>query len=263
MTAEVRKCALETCETETTSVHGYCRKHRSRGRSPEEREREAARLREWNANNREHVAEKNRRFREENPDYASNWRVANRERIAMTGRAWYEANRERKLAAGRAWYQANREWYAEMKRAWRAANPMRWADMRHVADTQRRLRIDGQHTDDYHPSEIFARDKGVCHLCGNEVVGAAWWRETGEVPPRTCWNVEHVVPVCRGGTDGWDNVAVSHVSCNAEKPDDVAASFFDDVLACALAAYETFHGKQFDGPIIRLGVIDLDDEGVA
>lgn len=53
-------------------------------------------------------------------------------------------------------------------------------------------------------SEIFARDGGVCHICG------------GLVNPES-WHVDHVVPLARGGEHSRTNVAVAHPFCNQSK----------------------------------------------
>lgn len=53
-------------------------------------------------------------------------------------------------------------------------------------------------------SVVFFRDLGICHLCGNPV------------NPRR-WDIDHVIPVSRGGLDTYDNVAVSHPLCNNRK----------------------------------------------
>lgn len=53
-------------------------------------------------------------------------------------------------------------------------------------------------------SLVFSRDSGTCHLCGEPAD-----------PER--WDMDHVIPVSRGGLDTYDNVAVSHPLCNNRK----------------------------------------------
>lgn len=52
---------------------------------------------------------------------------------------------------------------------------------------------------------VLARDKGVCHLCGQ---GGA-----------DC--VDHVVPRSKGGTDDLGNLKAAHATCNLRKGDRV------------------------------------------
>lgn len=49
--------------------------------------------------------------------------------------------------------------------------------------------------------EIYDRDGGRCHLCGTSV------------DPRE-WDLDHVLPLSRGGVHSRTNVAVSHPWCN-------------------------------------------------
>jgi 5-methylcytosine-specific restriction endonuclease McrA len=51
---------------------------------------------------------------------------------------------------------------------------------------------------------VFNRDKGICHLCKDEV-------------DSNNWHLDHIMPVSRGGLHCYDNVAVSHSSCNLKK----------------------------------------------
>lgn len=65
--------------------------------------------------------------------------------------------------------------------------------------------------DDIKHLEVFERDEWVCHICKNlinkHLRGDNWWRAT----------LDHVLPLSRGGTHTWDNVAAAHWICNMEK----------------------------------------------
>lgn len=56
----------------------------------------------------------------------------------------------------------------------------------------------------YSRTEIFRRDRGICHLCLEPVSPARW-------------HLDHIVPIARGGADAPWNVAVSHPYCNRQK----------------------------------------------
>ncbi len=51
---------------------------------------------------------------------------------------------------------------------------------------------------------IFFRDRNRCQYCGR-------------VFPQRELNLDHVVPLSRGGSSGWDNVVCACVACNARK----------------------------------------------
>ena len=56
------------------------------------------------------------------------------------------------------------------------------------------------------------RDGWICHLCGWLVRQNAG---TAYVPDGA--TVDHVIPIARGGTHTWDNVALAHRSCNVSR----------------------------------------------
>ncbi|MFQ5834566.1 MAG: HNH endonuclease, partial [bacterium] len=51
---------------------------------------------------------------------------------------------------------------------------------------------------------IYKRDENICQYCGKKF------------KPQDL-NLDHVVPLSRGGKDSWDNVVCSCVSCNLRK----------------------------------------------
>ena len=51
---------------------------------------------------------------------------------------------------------------------------------------------------------VIARDKSICHICGKRV-------PAGEI------ELDHLVPLSRGGDHTHDNVAVSHRVCNRRR----------------------------------------------
>jgi 5-methylcytosine-specific restriction endonuclease McrA len=73
-------------------------------------------------------------------------------------------------------------------------------EVRHI----RRARKAGVAHLPYKRADIFERDEGVCHICSETV------------DPEQ-WDLDHVVPISRGGGDTPENVAVSHPSCNRSK----------------------------------------------
>lgn len=55
---------------------------------------------------------------------------------------------------------------------------------------------------------LFARDDYTCQYCG---------RRRNELRGRQFLTRDHILPVSRGGTNGWDNVVTSCSSCNNRK----------------------------------------------
>src|SRR5947209_9274613 len=61
--------------------------------------------------------------------------------------------------------------------------------------------------------DIFGKTKGYCRYCGKQLA----WSNYGRVGDRGAWEVDHSVPVSRGGTDYLRNLWPACVACNSEK----------------------------------------------
>src|SRR5690349_19945243 len=55
--------------------------------------------------------------------------------------------------------------------------------------------------------ELYERDMGICQIC---------YRTANILD---C-NVDHIVPVAKGGTNDLDNLQLTHIWCNSRKGDD-------------------------------------------
>lgn len=61
---------------------------------------------------------------------------------------------------------------------------------------------------------VYERDKGICHICHAPT-------------ERDRWHLEHIIPLSRGGTHCYANVAVSHPECNVSKKNKTLLEFLD------------------------------------
>lgn len=71
--------------------------------------------------------------------------------------------------------------------------------------------------------KLFKRDGGVCYLCGGVCDFNDWAVSvTGAKYPGDRYpEIEHVIPVSRGGLHAWDNVRLACHKCNQNKSDDI------------------------------------------
>jgi|SRR5579859_6154136 len=81
--------------------------------------------------------------------------------------------------------------------------------LKHRASTQAstsayQARLRGQYVAPVSLDVLYARDKGVCALCGEPV-------------NRSEASIDHIVPLSEGGLHGPDNVQLAHRSCNSRK----------------------------------------------
>ena len=67
--------------------------------------------------------------------------------------------------------------------------------------------------DRYRKREIAIRDGWLCHLCGGSVEPSLWGHQRHPESP----NIDHIIPISRGGLDIATNVKLAHRVCNLRK----------------------------------------------
>lgn len=80
------------------------------------------------------------------------------------------------------------------------ANPQHFAEL----ENRRRARKRGVKTETIDRRALYARDGGVCHLCGQPVAFEKM-------------QLDHVIPLARGGEHTAANLKVAHGRCNRRK----------------------------------------------
>ena len=65
---------------------------------------------------------------------------------------------------------------------------------------------------------LYRRDNGVCWICGGQCDPNDKQSRNGTI---ICGNmypsVDHIIPVCDGGEDSWENVRLAHRICNTKR----------------------------------------------
>jgi len=141
--------------------------------------------------------------RKRQPAYARRWRAQNVD-VARAADAQWRARPDSK--ARKRIYDAQRHAVASKKhaaqtRAWRQANPERAADQYARRRARKRRSPIIVKVDRY---AIYARDGGRCHICGKRV-------------RKERFDLDHLVPLAKGGEHAPFNLAVAHPRCNARK----------------------------------------------
>lgn len=133
-----------------------------------------------------------KRHRERNPGYYARYTGA------ASRKEWAEANRERILAAAREYQQQYRLAHPGKSREWWQANP----EKHRLYQAARRARFtEGFLVTERDVRRLFARHGGRCAYC--------------RLVPAT--ELDHVVPLKRGGYHGIGNLLPACRSCNASK----------------------------------------------
>ena len=152
------------------------------------REKIAERDKRYREANREKIAERTKRHREANrekiAEYQKQYHQANREKIEEYKKQYYEENREKFLERQKQYYEANRESYYVYSQKRRALK-RNAAGNATAADIQARF--------DYHGNR--------CYYCGCD----------GKM------QIEHRIPLSRGGTHHPANIVPACQSCNSSK----------------------------------------------
>src|SRR5690606_4367066 len=214
-----RRASCKECLNE------YMRKYREENpeymRKYYEENREAIRerMRKHYEENREAKREDKRKQRAENREarleYSRKWREENREAKLEYSRKWREENREAKLEYDRKYYEENREARLEYSRKYYEENP----DVYREAKRRRRARKRENGVEFYRDADIYDRDNWICQLCGKPIDPNAEHRnEDGSL---NLWykNIDHIIPLSKGGSDAPHNVQASHFRCNVSKGD--------------------------------------------
>jgi 5-methylcytosine-specific restriction endonuclease McrA len=95
---------------------------------------------------------------------------------------------------------------------------------RKIAKAKRRAKMRGAHCESVDPLKVFERDGWKCHLCG----------KTTDATKRGTWHqdapeLDHIIPLSKGGPHTYANTACSCRSCNNSKSNKIVRQ--SDLLA--------------------------------
>ncbi|MFJ5103188.1 HNH endonuclease [Streptomyces sp. NPDC088554] len=120
---------------------------------------------------------------------------------SLVDRRWREENPGRNAEAGRRWREENRERKAENNRRWYEENPDAYRAIQRQARHRRRARKASATITPFTHDELLASwaedDLYACAFCGGPYE-----------------EIEHVMPLSRGGEHSLDNIVPSCIECN-------------------------------------------------
>ena len=114
------------------------------------------------------------------------------------------ANPEANRAKVREWRRKNPEKNREQKRRdyWENVEERRAYFRAYASD--RRAKIRAVFIEAIDPYVVYLEDLGVCGICGGDV-------------DINYFDVDHIVPIARGGEHSYRNVQIAHPTCNKRK----------------------------------------------
>lgn len=154
------------------------------------KERKTENYARWYETNKVHKLEQDRRRR-----------IANPEKSKMAARRWRKNNREKVNEGVKKWRQKNPDKVRAMHRAWKEKNP----DKAKLGHHRRRARLKNL-TEHFTASDVrsqYQAQKGRCWHCGCKLNGE--------------YEIDHLVPIAKGGSDAANNIVCSCRKCNREK----------------------------------------------
>lgn len=130
----------------------------------------------------------------------------------IESKAWRKANAEKDRISKRKWSEANIEKVRTKNKNWNHSN----RDKREASKRKRRALERGNAHEPYTVLQVLEAYGTDCHLCGKGIDLKA---------PRTAsikgyefgLQVDHVIPLVKGGSDNLSNVRPSHALCNMRK----------------------------------------------
>jgi len=128
----------------------------------------------------------------------------NKDRYKERGRKWQDENKERIAKKRRDYYLENRERLKAYQKEWKKRNP----DLHKRHKTKRRAIKMQVETEVWTHEEIAAQGTGLCPYCGKEI---------GFVYDSEIMQIDHMIPLSRGGSDLTENLEPVCCECNLKK----------------------------------------------
>lgn len=133
--------------------------------------------------------------------YMREWSRRNKETVNARVLKHYYLNRDAKIATRKEWYKNNFDRHHATVKKWKLENPEKALILTRRGNQTRRLRMKSNTVFKISTKETKRLYSKPCFYCGN----------VGQI------ELDHVVPIARGGSHGIGNLVPACKSCNASK----------------------------------------------
>jgi 5-methylcytosine-specific restriction endonuclease McrA len=185
----MKKCS--TCGIEKEESEFHHDKHTSDGLTYQCKQCRKKAACAWKMRNVEHIKEVTKKYRN-----------SHKEELKQKCKKYYQDNHEKEKERKLKDYRQNKNLWNDRRRKYDSSshgknNNRKWSSFGRAKKLSSLTEI-------VDPEKVFSRDKGICHICGCPV-------------QEENWEMDHVIPLSVGGNHTYENVAVSHRSCNRKK----------------------------------------------
>lgn len=125
---------------------------------------------------------------------------------------WYKENKDIAKQAFKNRYKNKREEALVKAKEWRDANPA----MKREANRRRKALLKSVKVSRYSEAEVIAIYGNKCHIC-KDFINMTAPRWSGKPGWEVGFQVDHLIPISKGGEDSLENVRPSHGKCNLIK----------------------------------------------
>jgi len=171
---------------------------------------------QWHADNLEHAHEYRKRRAKEHPEALLLHRVLRAEKIAETKRNWRRNNPDKVKKHKSDSQKRNRDAANRRSKRWRKAHPEKAREETRIQG-HRRSHASGVFTKADIERQLRAQTdkKGIphCWWCGKVLKPTVKWGDR----TRIGYDIDHVIPISRGGTNDPSNLVLSCPHCNDRK----------------------------------------------
>ena len=200
--------------TNKEKIASYKKKYRE-----DNKEKIVSYIKKYNEDNKEKMTAKRKKYYTENKEKIlsrnKRYREDNKEKLAEQSKKYTAAHVEENRARAAAWYKENPERGKANAAAWYAENPERGKANAKVATHKRRARIakvGGKFTKE-DIKNLYTTQGGSCYYCSVDI-------EHG-------YEIEHMTPISRGGSNWIDNVCLACAPCNHTKHTQTVEEFMN------------------------------------
>jgi 5-methylcytosine-specific restriction endonuclease McrA len=156
------------------------------------------------AQNREKVLEKQKEYYESHKEERINYQ-----------RDYYQKNKSEDNARGKRYYQKNKNSIKKKNRQYQLENP----EVYRKSCSNYRARKRNAPTEPWTHEEIAENGTGFCPYCGKEI---------GLVYDRLIMEIDHIIPLSRGGSNLKENLEPICCECNHRKNDKTKEEFLNE-----------------------------------